>query len=89
MLTANVYELLAQSHIFINDFDKAYELLKLSNQLIEKNQGVYSLYIQKWLAVINLKKNKKKSSLKEMEVVKTKARELNEYETNKTNSNKN
>lgn len=48
LLLGNCLELTAQVHIFQGDFDQATELLKKAMSHLEKQGGLYSLYVEKW-----------------------------------------
>lgn len=56
-LLGNVYELLAQCYLGLNDFEKTSRVLMESEKLLERTGSYFRLFVLKWKSVLSLKQS--------------------------------
>lgn len=86
LLLGNAYELAAQIALAKKNFSLARDYLGKSQNLLRTSQGVYLLYAEKWLCLVNLFERKEQgqlspSDIEELGRIKAKALESSDWET--------
>ncbi len=82
LIKANLMELWAQILVSSNHFEEASSKLQEATLLINDNQSIYKLFVEKWRAILSLKQtNCSKESLQALNAVRDKALQLKHWES--------
>ncbi len=79
LLLGNSYELMAQCHIYQKRFDEALESLERAGQLLNQQSGLFSLFIEKWMAIAGGLKHRTRKELLGLREVRKKAVEMRHW----------
>jgi hypothetical protein len=81
LLLGNCHELKAQAHFFLRNYDQALSDLDVAERLLQGQQGLYSLFVEKWKCLSELFKNPSPENLATVKTVQKKALTLDDHET--------
>jgi hypothetical protein len=81
LLLGNCHELKAQAHFFLRNYDQALSDLDVAERLLQGQQGLYSLFVEKWKCLSALFKKPSPESLAAVKAVQKKALTLDDHET--------
>ena len=82
LLEGNIFQFLAQAELANGEFEGAEKHLRVAEKILESFHGVDSLFVRKWLAILELRRGgATKSNLKMLSVVRREALDKPHWET--------
>lgn len=81
LLLGNSFELKAQIYFFQKKYTEALECLDQAHALLKNQQGLYSLFVEKWQVVCELFRNGSSENINRLHELRLKAIRLEDFET--------
>ncbi|MCM2282610.1 MAG: hypothetical protein NDI61_12270, partial [Bdellovibrionaceae bacterium] len=81
LLLGNTFELKAQIEIFQGRYDRALERLDVAREYLAQQDGIYSLFVDKWVAICQGYLSQSSAGCENLRKIRRRAAELGQWET--------
>ncbi|MCM2282612.1 MAG: hypothetical protein NDI61_12285 [Bdellovibrionaceae bacterium] len=81
LLLGNSYELRAQTDIYQGRYDRALEQLDAARDLLAQEDGIYLLFVDKWVAICQAYLSRSSAGCENLRIVRRRAAEMGIWET--------